>query len=439
MNPAAARTLFDTAALPKPDWPERTLPAPPGWPEPPGPAAYHGLAGEIVGAIAPHTEADPVAILSQLLIAFGAAVGRGAHFQIEASSHHPNEFLVLVGDTAKARKGSSWDNVARLLEHADATLTGRILTGLSSGEGLIWAVRDPAGSDPGPPDRRLLVLEPEFASVLKQTSRDISTLSPVLRSAWDGRPLALLTRAAPARASAAHISVIGHITAAELRHRAGALELANGFLNRFMIIACRRVRLLPEGGHADPLADSPLARRLAGNLKTAQHAGQLRLHPEARALWWDAYAKLSEPTHGLAGALCARAEAHTIRLALIYALIDGEHSITPTHLHSALALWDYAAASATWALGQASGDPLAEQIHTALLNSQAGLTRTQLRDLFQRNRSGAQVEQALAVLAHNDRAHCEQIHTAGRPAELWHAHHPSQAPEPRGVAPMRNP
>ncbi len=109
-------------------------------------------------------------------------------------------------------------------------------------------------------------------------------------------------------------------------------------------------------------------------------------------------------------------------------LIDGKQSITPTHLHSALALWDYAAASAAWALGHASGDPLAEQIHTALLNSKSGLTRTQLRDLFQRNRSGAQLEQALAVLTQSDRAHCEQIQTAGRPAELWHAHTRPQAP-----------
>jgi len=63
------------------------------------------------------------------------------------------------------------------------------------------------------------VVEPEFVSVLKATGRDINTLSPVLRAAWDGRPLALLTRTAPARASAAHISVVGHITAAELAHR----------------------------------------------------------------------------------------------------------------------------------------------------------------------------------------------------------------------------
>lgn len=55
---------------------ELTLPVPADWPAAPQAAVYHGLAGEIVSTIAPHTEADPVTILSQLLVAFGAAVGR---------------------------------------------------------------------------------------------------------------------------------------------------------------------------------------------------------------------------------------------------------------------------------------------------------------------------------------------------------------------------
>ena len=54
----------------------------------------------------------------------------------------------------------------RLITGADPAITSRILTGLSSGEGLIYAVRDPAGQDPGASDRRLLVIEPEFVSVL---------------------------------------------------------------------------------------------------------------------------------------------------------------------------------------------------------------------------------------------------------------------------------
>ena len=65
---------------------------------------------------------------------------------------------------------------------------------------------------------------------------------------------------------------------------------------------------------------------------------------------------------GLTGALTARAEAHSIRLALIYALLDGASSIEVEHLKAALALWDYAARGAEWALGDATGVPLAEQL-----------------------------------------------------------------------------
>jgi len=92
---------------------------PPGWPAAPGPDANTGGLGDIVASIAPHTEADPVAILAQAPVAAGAVIGRGAHFAVEATAHHPNEYVLLVGESAKARKGSSWDHVARHLAAAD--------------------------------------------------------------------------------------------------------------------------------------------------------------------------------------------------------------------------------------------------------------------------------------------------------------------------------
>jgi len=397
------------------------LPAPAGWPAPPVPTVYHELLGEIVGRIAPHTEADPVAILTQLLVAFGAAAGRGAWFTVEATRHHPNEFMLLVGDSAKARKGSSWDHVQRLLAQVDASIGQRTLTGLSSGEGLIWAVRDPTTQDPGIGDQRLLVIEPEFASVLKASGREISTLSPTLRCAWDGRPLAILTRTAPARATQAHIALIGHITQTELRRHTTTIELSNGYLNRFLLIACRRQRLLPEGGHHDPLTGSGLPRLLAATLKHAQTAGQIRLDNDARELWHHAYQQLAQPRDGIIGQITARAEAHTIRLALIYTLADGQRQISPPHLHAALSLHDYATRSAAWALRHATGQPLAEQIHSALTENPAGLTRTQLRDLLHRNQPAARIDNALAALAATGRATRQQITTTGRPAERWTA------------------
>jgi hypothetical protein len=400
---------------------DTTLPPPAGWPAPPAPAVYHELLGDIVTRVAPHTEADPIAILTQLLVAFGAAAGRDAFFQVEATRHHPNEFMLLVGDSSKARKGSSWDHVRRLLTHVDPTIQQRILTGLSSGEGLIWAVRDPTTQDPGIADQRLLVIEPEFASVLKASAREISTLSPTLRSAWDSRPLAILTRTAPARATRAHIALIGHITQHELRRHTSTIELANGYLNRILLIACRRQRLLPEGGHHDPLAGTGLVRQLAASLQHAQTAGQIRLNQDARQLWHHAYRQLAHPHPGIVGQITARAEAHTIRLALIYALADGQRQIGPQHLTAALALHDYASRSAAWALTGATGQPLAEQIHAALQANPVGLTRSQISDTLNHNQPAGQLDHALNALQAAGRATVTQIPTGGRPAQLWTA------------------
>ena len=102
--------------------------------------------------IAPHTEADPVAILTQLLVSFGAAVGRGAWFQVEATRHHGNEYMCLVGDSARGRKGSSWDHVRRLILAADPSLEPRILTGSHQWRGA--DLGSPRPHRPGPRHQR---------------------------------------------------------------------------------------------------------------------------------------------------------------------------------------------------------------------------------------------------------------------------------------------
>jgi hypothetical protein len=327
------------------------LPVPPGWPEALAPAAYHGLAGDIVNTIAPHTEADPVAVLVQLLVACGALIGRGAWFQVGPTRHHPNEFVILVGDSARSRMDSSFDHVAKLLDQVDPDFESRISCGLSSGRKLVWALRDSHGEAADARDHRLLVTEFELTTVLK--ARRLSTLSSVLRQAWDGETLELLTRGSHARASEAHIAVIGHITAAELNRY--TTIFAGGLLKRFIFVACRRTQLLPEGGDGNPLAKAGLKARLAAALERAKGAGELRLHSSAKEHWGNTYIEMSKrSTEGVTGALTARAEAHCIRLALIYALLDGASSIKLEHLEAALALWEYAASSAAWALGDST-------------------------------------------------------------------------------------
>ena len=89
-----------------------------GWPTAADDAAFHGPAGEFVLRTEPHSEAHPMALLAQFLVAFGTACGRGAHYQVEADRHYPNEFCILVGPSAKGRKGPPGAR-RRLLHEAD--------------------------------------------------------------------------------------------------------------------------------------------------------------------------------------------------------------------------------------------------------------------------------------------------------------------------------
>jgi len=264
------------------------------------------------------------------------------------------------------------------------------------------------------------VIEPEFASTLKAAGRELSTLSPTLRSGWDGRPLQILTRTAPARASTAHIALIGHITQHELRRYTSSIELSNGFINRLLLIACRRQRLLPEGGDPDPLKRTGLDRLLAPALHQARTAGEVRLDPDARERWHHAYRTLAtEPHEEIVAQITARAEAHVIRLALIYTLTDGKRQIGVSHLKAALALQQYAARSAAWALTGATGQPLAEQIHTTLRAHPGGLTRSQISQTLSHHQPAGQIETALRALHAAGRVSTTQIPTGGRPAQLW--------------------
>ncbi|MFL6351978.1 MAG: hypothetical protein ACJ74Z_09035 [Bryobacteraceae bacterium] len=75
------------------------------------PEAYNGLAGDFVGVIEPHTEADPAAVLVSLLIGAGSKIPRTAHYRADGAKHFANEFAAIVGQSSKSHKGGSWNQL----------------------------------------------------------------------------------------------------------------------------------------------------------------------------------------------------------------------------------------------------------------------------------------------------------------------------------------
>src|ERR1022692_2947428 len=196
--------------------------------------AMTSLPGEFVRLIGPQSEGDSAALLLGFLVAMGTVLGRSIHLPIGASLRFPNLFAVIVATSGKGRKGTVMAEVRRFIVMADPTFESRIASGLSSGEGLIEAVRDPLEADVpirengkirperqivdnGVEDKRTVAFEGEMAQPLQAAGRDGNTLSAILRQAWDGTSLRVLARSNKNACKEPHISIVGNITAEEVR------------------------------------------------------------------------------------------------------------------------------------------------------------------------------------------------------------------------------
>lgn len=401
-----------------------TAPGAAEWPAPLAPEAFHGLAGEAVRIIEPHSEADRAALLIQFLAMVGNAAGRSACYRVEGDFHHMNLFVLLVGETSKGRKGTSLGRIKQVLSLTEKDWTENcVSSGLSSGEGLIWSVKDPMSLEhPGVTDKSLLVIESEFASPLKVMRREGNTLSGVIRQAWDQGDLRTLTKNSPARVTDAHISIIGHVTRLELKRYLTETEAGNGFANRFLFVCSKRSKLLPFGGDLTDADLQPLADRLYAAIEFAQGLDQpIAMNEDAPTLWREVYPDLSEGKPGLFGSVTSRAEAQVTRLALIYAVLDQSKVITGDHLRAALAVWQYCEASARYIFGEALGDPIADTILRALRASPEGLTRTAISKQFSGHKNTGAIATALATLQEHRLADHISEPTDGRSTERWFA------------------
>lgn len=395
------------------------------WPRPIADEAFYGIAGEVVKTIEPHTEADPVALLANFLTAFGNVVGSQPHLRVEGDNHPLRLFTVLVGETSKARKGTSWGHIRNLFRSVDENwCKNRIETGLSSGEGLIWAVRDKIESgdgvtDEGENDKRLLVVEPELSATLRVLGREGNTLSAIVRSSWDTGDLQILTKNNKAKSTSAHISILAHITKGELLKYLSSTERANGFGNRFLWFCVKRSKTLPFGGELYKVNLSPLINKIIASFKFSTSVGEIKWADETRPLWASIYPTLSQGKPSLFGSMTSRAEANVIRLSCIYALLDSSGLIRPNHLMAALAVWDFVKESSSYIFQDLTGNELADDIFHLLSTNSDGLSRTDLNNQFARHKSSLEISEALSTLIGLGVIESEKINTEGRDKEMW--------------------
>lgn len=320
----------------------------------PDPECLYGLVGEVARAGSETTEANAYAIAAHFIAFMGCAVGRGCYMPIGNTWHHPRMFMLHVGRSGRGRKGDAVSLVARI-ERSLMALSPEAAPqvhrgGLSSREGLVFLIHDgfKEGNTQIDPvlDKRLMVVESEFANVLHQGKREGNTLSAALRDAWDGVSMKPATKSARLWATEPHISMSAAVTPSEFLSMMAARELTNGFANRFLMFWAERTKMLAFPSATRQEDVDALAARVLEVLRfckaerwTDKDHTRVELSAAARTRYEVLY--YSELNDNSAGeritALIERRAPMLLRLAMLFALCDLTTTVEVHHIDAALA------------------------------------------------------------------------------------------------------
>lgn len=318
---------------------------------------FFGVAGLLANESAPQVGVSREAVLFQLLIFIGNMCEHKFHFNLGGSKLYLNDYLLIVGETSKAKKGTSLKTVKYFIEKINEEYYKTcIRTGVNSGEGLVNAVRDRVISleekkngeiketvlDEGGKSKTALFIEPEFSRLMKSGKRDGNTSTEILRQAWDGDYLEVVVKKDSCSSSDHHISMIGHITQNEFEFLNSNVDSTNGYLNRFLFCRIFNGSPVPLPKSFDSLSFSFMPR-LFSVIAFIRNTGteELKLEESAISFWEEIYSDFFySPDDGFSE-LMARTPTHILKVAMIFSVLDCSYCISKDHLISAKAIVDY--------------------------------------------------------------------------------------------------
>jgi hypothetical protein len=426
----------------------------PKWPVPEGPV-FHGIVGEVARLATEKSEADPIAVAMTFLVMAGAYFGRTKYQPVGDADHHTRIYAALVGQSAYARKGTSlqgpkafWRACEKTLREIDGErpfpLGHPLKHGnmLSSGEGLLYPIRDPEELDISEEagladkerrernklkDKRLFVVEEELANIFKVMHREGNTLSEVLRRLYDGGDISPMTKREPIIVTEPHVTLIGHITRDELVLVMKPTEILNGLVNRFLWMLVRRSKSI---AHPIPMDGADVARigKELAKLVIAAHTinngdGRVDFDQAGYDLWTAVYPEFAVERRGILDNILSRGAVIVRRLAMTYAMLDGYDLIKPEHIEAALALWRYSVDSVTIIFGQREADPRAQKLIDFLPEDGSPVGREQIiTECFGKNILKPDLDVVINALMQGNRIYSKSVPPKGgrgRPAQLY--------------------
>jgi len=348
----------------------------------PDPLCLYGLVGDVARAGSEGTEANPYAIAANFMAYLSCAIGRGPYLPIGNTWHHTRLFILHIGRSGRGRKGDAVSLVSRLdsalRELSESAAPPIHRGGLSSREGLVSLFHDGYKNGkvdiPAIEDKRLWVVESEFANVLHQGRREGNTLSAALRDCWDGVSLKPATKSNRLYASHPHLCLSGAISPSELLSLMRARELTNGFANRFLMVWAEREKIVPFPKATPQESVDVLASRILGVLDFVQAERvserdhlQIGLTASAQDIYAHLYrGELMDDSSGeRVTALLERRAPMLMRLAMLFAVSDLKTLIDAQHIHAAMGWIRHGVESAKFVFVKATDAGDSDRTHAA--------------------------------------------------------------------------
>ncbi|MBU0656322.1 MAG: replication-relaxation family protein [Gammaproteobacteria bacterium] len=374
----------------------------------PDEGCFYGVAGRFARDACMQSEADPIGVLIHLLTWVGTYFGSKAVLRLGDVEAPPRLFSVTTS-TSGGGKGTAAAPVRKLmLEYVNVQLRKLGLPPalyrdgpMSSGEGLAWAVRDPADTededgnpiDKGVTDKRLMILEEEFAAVLQAARREGNTVSAAIRRFWDSGSFSPLTKNNRVTVTDAHVCFVGHITYEELVKRLEQSEYSSALASRIIWICVRRSKIVPVPESIPVGRMLNYADAVAKAIQFSSDTNELSLSPASLDIWSNMAVSLAKESSPMS----ERARVQVLRMAGIFALLDCTDRVMPQHLEAASHIWRYSVGSIAYIFENDENED-AHKLLTAL-RKHGALTTTQIRvSVFQQNIKSATMNTLLKTL-----------------------------------------
>ncbi|GHF38724.1 hypothetical protein GCM10010218_19930 [Streptomyces mashuensis] len=346
----------------------------------------YGPLGEAVEAAMPYTEADPIGVYAALLAQFSSAISR----TVTTDKGRPVVlWTVLAGRSAIGRKGYAYGTSRQILNGGISRyVSARTVSGIASGPALVDLLftleMETLGTEGGI-DGRALIVEEEWATVLKRAKK-CATFSPLLRTAWDGKPISNKTKDGTQEVSRPLLGLHAHITPGEWAKYVSASEALGGSFNRILPVTVERSKRLSYSANTTAPASQKLAeayrwacaeQRVMELTKAAEDRfDQLRDEIEERLI------TLPESI----SCYLERSEEQVVRVASVLTAAEMKTRVSKRALEAAWAFVQYSMASAeklvrdaaTASAGTRIGKTLEESIIDALTRFGGRATSTQI-------------------------------------------------------------